>query len=126
MVKISKRIPIISLFIVLSFFFNLISISLSSSDFYVYEDLRREELIQKNEPNASQIQIKNQTIKVDETWSGNILVTRSITVSKGATLTILPGTVVKFKHYRGYKTPDARLSLFVAGTIKALGGPNQQ
>ena len=72
------------------------------------------------------IQLKNETINVNETWSGNILVTKSITVSKGVTLTILPGTVVKFKHYRGYKDPDARLSLYVVGTIKALGTPDQQ
>jgi hypothetical protein len=71
-------------------------------------------------------QIKNETINTDETWSGNILVTKSITISKGATLTILPGTVVKFKHYRGYKEPYLRLSLFVMGTIKALGTADQQ
>ncbi|MFX0177485.1 MAG: right-handed parallel beta-helix repeat-containing protein, partial [Candidatus Hodarchaeota archaeon] len=70
--------------------------------------------------------IKNETINSDETWSGNILVTSSITVSKGATLTILPGTVVKFKHYRGYKNPEMRLSLFILGTIKALGAADQQ
>ncbi|MFX1488216.1 MAG: right-handed parallel beta-helix repeat-containing protein [Promethearchaeota archaeon] len=76
--------------------------------------------------NLSSIQIKNQTVDTDKTWSGNILVTRSITITKGATLTILPGTVVKFKHYRGYKDPYLRLSLFVLGTIKALGSPDQQ
>ncbi|MFX1470598.1 MAG: right-handed parallel beta-helix repeat-containing protein, partial [Promethearchaeota archaeon] len=78
------------------------------------------------EPKISSIQIKNETINANETWSGNILVTKSITVSKGATLTILPGTVVKFKHYRGYKDPGARLSLFIMGTIKALGAYDQQ
>ncbi|MFX0036721.1 MAG: right-handed parallel beta-helix repeat-containing protein [Candidatus Hermodarchaeota archaeon] len=72
------------------------------------------------------IQIKNDTVNVNETWSGNILVTRSIVVSKGATLTILPNTVVKFKHYRGYKNPEARLSLFIEGTIKAQGAADQQ
>ncbi|MFX1556871.1 MAG: right-handed parallel beta-helix repeat-containing protein, partial [Promethearchaeota archaeon] len=74
----------------------------------------------------SSFQIKNQTINTDETWSGNILVTSSITVSKGATLTILPGTIVKFSHYRGYKNPELRLSLFILGTIKALGAADQQ
>ncbi|MFX1303633.1 MAG: right-handed parallel beta-helix repeat-containing protein [Promethearchaeota archaeon] len=78
------------------------------------------------EPRLTSIEVKNETIHTNETWSGNILVTRSITVSKGATLTILPGTVVKFKHYRGYKVPDARLSLFVAGTLKAQGAADQQ
>ncbi|MFW9829499.1 MAG: NosD domain-containing protein [Candidatus Thorarchaeota archaeon] len=74
----------------------------------------------------SSYQIKNETVNTDQTWSGNILVTRSITVSKGATLTILPGTIIKFKHYRGYKEPYLRLSLFIIGNIKALGAPNQQ
>ncbi|MFW9773758.1 MAG: right-handed parallel beta-helix repeat-containing protein, partial [Candidatus Thorarchaeota archaeon] len=74
----------------------------------------------------SSVQIKNETINTDETWSGNILITRSITISKGAALSILPGTIIRFKHYRGYKFPDARLSLFVAGTIKALGTSDQQ
>lgn len=78
------------------------------------------------EPSLTPLQVKNETINADETWSGNILVTRSITISKGVTLIILPGTVVKFKHYRGYKNPDARLSLFVLGTIKALGAADQQ
>ncbi|MFX1279401.1 MAG: hypothetical protein ACFFA3_08290 [Promethearchaeota archaeon] len=79
-----------------------------------------------NELRISSIQIKNETINTDETWSGNILVTRSIIVSKGATLTLLPGTVVKFKHYRGYKTPELRLSLFILGDIKVLGSSDQQ
>jgi hypothetical protein len=74
----------------------------------------------------SLVQIKNETINTNETWSGNILVTRSVTISKGATLTILPGTVVKFKHYRGYKEPHNRLSLFVLGNIKAQGAVDQQ
>ncbi|MFX0010510.1 MAG: right-handed parallel beta-helix repeat-containing protein [Candidatus Hermodarchaeota archaeon] len=76
--------------------------------------------------NDTPLQIKNETVNSDETWSGNILVTKSITVSKGVTLTILPGTVVKFKHYRGYKNPEMRLSLFILGNIKALGAADQQ
>lgn len=92
----------------------------------INDALHRKDSIAKIEPRLSQSQVKNETINTDETWSGNILVTRSIIVSKGATLTILPGTVVKFKHYRGYRDPEARLSIFVAGTIKALGAPLQQ
>jgi hypothetical protein len=38
----------------------------------------------------------------------------------------LPGTIIKFKHYRGYKEPNARLSLFVLGSINAQGTPDQQ
>jgi len=80
----------------------------------------------KKNPVSLSVQIKNETISTNETWSGNILVTRSITILKNSTLTILPGTIIKFQHYRGYKNPDARLSLFVLGSIKALGTPNQQ
>jgi hypothetical protein len=35
-----------------------------------------------NEPSLSAVQVKNTTINSNETWSGNILVTKSITVSK--------------------------------------------
>ncbi|MFW9969787.1 MAG: right-handed parallel beta-helix repeat-containing protein [Candidatus Odinarchaeota archaeon] len=102
------------------------------SDYRINDlDLLNDNLESKNsntkiEPRLNAVQIKNETINTDETWSGNILVTKSIVVSKGATLTILSNTVVKFKHYRGYKYPEARLSLFIEGTIKAQGAPGQQ
>ena len=127
MLKLNKSvIPVILFFFGMVVFSNPI-IGLVFDDCVAINDtLQRKNAITRIEPKLSQVQIKNETVNTDETWSGNILVTRSITVSKGATLTILPGTVVKFKHYRGYKDPDARLSIFVVGTIKALGAPNQQ
>jgi len=115
--------------ILLSLLFSLIFVSILIVEFPNNEPNKINDTLYGNEKIESintSVQIKNETINTDETWSGNILITRSITVSKAATLTILPGTIVRFKHYRGYKFPDARLSLFVAGTIKALGASDQQ
>lgn len=127
MVKLSKLyVPTILMLLGMALLTHLIGGSLFCNCFSIDEDLQRKDSNINLEPKPSQIQIKNETIYSDETWSGNILVTRSITISKGVTLTILPGTIVKFKHYRGYKSPDARLSIFIGGTIKALGAPNQQ
>ena len=61
----------------------------------------------------------------DETWKEEIQVTCSVNVLEGNTLTILPGTVIKFKHDRNYKT-FARAGLTVYGTIKAVGTPEKQ
>jgi len=56
----------------------------------------------------------------DETWEGEVRVTCSVNVLEEATLTILPGTIIKFKHDRNYKTFE-RAGLFVRGTIIAKG-----
>lgn len=61
------------------------------------------------------------TIGQDTTWSGDIWVTSFVYVPPGVTLTILPGTKVRFKHYRGYTNPGGRLSMQVRGTLKAVG-----
>ncbi|MFX0042779.1 MAG: right-handed parallel beta-helix repeat-containing protein, partial [Candidatus Hodarchaeota archaeon] len=114
---------------ILLFLFGLIFVcytllGFSSNDkAMIHDPIQNKESESQIKPSLNLAQIKNETILTNETWSGNILVTKSITVSKGATLTILPGTVVKFKHYRGYQDPVARLSLFILGTIKALGAP---
>jgi hypothetical protein len=42
-------------------------------------------------------QLSKQTIDKDTTWSGNILISGDIYVPPGVTLTIAPGTIVKFK-----------------------------
>jgi len=82
-------------------------------------------------PKLTTAVIKNETINTDETWSGNILVTKSITVSKGATLTILPGTVIKFKNYTTEKictftpivcTPIGAYGIHLLEAV-FLGGP---
>ncbi len=51
-------------------------------------------------------------IKTNATWSGTIVVDQPIRVLKGATLTLKPGTVVRFKKGAG---------ITVAGVLKAAG-----
>lgn len=70
--------------------------------------------------------LKAGMIAHDETWSGEILITDTVVVLKGVTLTIGPGTIVKFKHYRGYREPWRRLSLVIRGTLRAVGTPDKR
>lgn len=71
--------------------------------------------------------IKSGILTNDETWSGEILVTGAVIVPQGITLTIEPGTEVRFRHYRGYKEPWNRVGLVVeGGTLKAIGSPEKQ
>jgi len=60
-------------------------------------------------------------IIADTLWRGEITVYNSIVVEKGNTLTLAPGTKVKFKHYRGYREPEKRVSLIVLGTLIVEG-----
>jgi hypothetical protein len=60
-------------------------------------------------------------ITQNTTWQGEVLVTNSVIVEPDVTLTILPGTLVKFQHYRGYREPERRLSMQVEGSIVAIG-----
>lgn len=78
-------------------------------------------------------------IKKDETWGGNISITGDITVKKGVTLTILPGTIITVTAFRDDqhggkdhpndsafpKDPDRKetqsTALTVRGRIHAVG-----
>ena len=42
-------------------------------------------------------------LEQNETWSGEIFIPGAVHVPQGVTLTIEPGTVVKFRHSRDYK-----------------------
>lgn len=65
-------------------------------------------------------------ISRDTTWSGNVLVTERVTVSEGVTLTVEPGTIVRFKHWRpGYTDPFRRTRLDIGGTLMAVGTPEK-
>ena len=64
------------------------------------------------------------SITQDTTWQGYVLVTNSVVVEPGVTLTVLPDTHVLFKHYRGYREPEKRLGLYVFGSIIADGIAN--
>lgn len=66
------------------------------------------------------IQEKGGAIVQDETWSGKILITESISVPESVTLTIKPGTVIKFKQSRDYKNPN-KLSIESQGRLIARG-----
>ncbi|HHS97129.1 MAG TPA: hypothetical protein ENK08_04410, partial [Chloroflexi bacterium] len=61
----------------------------------------------------------------DETWSGEVLVTDTVVVPEGVTLTVAPGTTVRFRHYRGYR--EGKVGLVVeGGTLLAVGTPQAQ
>jgi len=78
-------------------------------------------------PSSSMIQEKGDILQEDETWSGEILVTRTVVVPEGVTLRIEPGATIKFEHYRGYREPHQKCGLTVAGgTLKAIGTPEKQ
>ena len=68
---------------------------------------------------------KTGTLMKDETWAGEIHVTHELIVPERVTLTITPGTVVKFAHSRDYKHPDPGWLLVSGGTIKAVGTPEE-
>jgi len=69
------------------------------------------------------------TLYRDKTWSGTIRVTGDVYIPPGRTLTILPGTVVRFavrsdsvNHLRGENNcPAPKAELIVEGTLNAQG-----
>lgn len=73
------------------------------------------------------------TLHRDKTWSGTIRVTGDVYVSPGCTLTILPGTDVRFAprqdtapHSQGiYNCPAPKAELIVEGTLRAQGTEDQ-
>lgn len=86
-----------------------------------------EEELEKEGPTKVSNTTREGTLFKDEIWSGEILVTDTVTVPKGITLTIEPGTVVKFKHCRDYKGFCHRIGLITqGGVLKAIGTPEQQ
>lgn len=86
-----------------------------------------EEELEKEGPTKVSNTTREGTLFKDEIWSGEILVTDTVTVPKGITLTIEPGTVVKFKHCRDYKGFCHRIGLIIQGGVpKAIGTPEQQ
>lgn len=61
---------------------------------------------------------------MDETWSGIVTITGDVTVPTGVTLTLLPGTIVKFAKNRDDTisgTDTSRCELIIKGEIQALG-----
>ncbi|MBD3210866.1 hypothetical protein GF318_05785 [Candidatus Micrarchaeota archaeon] len=60
-------------------------------------------------------------VEEQDTWSGNIFVTCSVGVAPGAVLRIEPGTVVKFRQDRDYKTDEGVILTVDNGTLIAQG-----
>jgi len=77
-------------------------------------------------PNECDFIKKSGELRKDEVWSGNILITESVTIPKGKTLIINPGTIVKFKHFRPPQCEGNAISLVVEGTLKAIGAPKKR
>ncbi|MCK4394218.1 right-handed parallel beta-helix repeat-containing protein, partial [Candidatus Bipolaricaulota bacterium] len=78
---------------------------------------------------AAAIQEVSGTLQQDKTWSETIRVTGDVYVPPGCTLTILPGTVIRFavrsdsvNHSLGqFNCPAPKAELIVEGTLKAQG-----
>ncbi len=79
---------------------------------------------------AQPIIVEKGTISVDTTWSGEVLIKADVEVAKGATLTVMPGTVVKFekiepfgpgKLYEDKTHQFPRAELIIRGKIIAKG-----
>lgn len=60
-------------------------------------------------------------IRHDETWSGEVRIRGSVVVRKGATLTILPGTVVRFERIDVDGDGIGDSELYVEGELVAKG-----
>ena len=75
--------------------------------------------------------VKNGTLAQDETWSGVVQVTGNVIVPEGATLTIEPGTIIRFAYNREkeylltlnnyFDWPKP--ALYVYGTLRSIGSP---
>jgi hypothetical protein len=63
--------------------------------------------------------ISDDLIRQDQTWSGDILVTQHVTIVSGVTLTIAPGTTVRFEPMRPLFVSDP--TLYVNGRLIAMG-----
>ncbi len=81
------------------------------------------------------LEVSKLTITADATWSGNILVAGDVYVEPGVTLTIAPGTVIKFK--RIDETSDQNMfdidspyypaaELIIRGRLIARGTPKKK
>ncbi|MBT3220304.1 MAG: right-handed parallel beta-helix repeat-containing protein [Proteobacteria bacterium] len=71
-------------------------------------------------PSSCKFVEKSGYLSQDETWSKNVLVDDYVVVPEGVTLTVAPGTVVKFRHLRDYRS-SAHTGLTIYGDIVAEG-----
>ncbi|MBT4936022.1 right-handed parallel beta-helix repeat-containing protein [Candidatus Woesearchaeota archaeon] len=64
---------------------------------------------------------KEGTLWRDETWKGNVLIIDGVEVPEGITLTIEPGTIVKFAYGRGYRNVNRSGLNIIGGKLIAKG-----
>ena len=77
-------------------------------------------------PNECKFVTKKGHLFRDETWSGNIFVEHSVFVPEGVTLTIEPGTIIKFKHSRPPLCgQEKEIALNIRGTLISVGTPDK-
>lgn len=69
---------------------------------------------------------KSGTLIRDEEWSGEIYVDGWVIVPENITLTIIPGTIVKFRYSRDYKNPFKGHLRVDGGTLRILGTAEKQ
>jgi len=65
-------------------------------------------------------------LKQDTTWSGTVYIDCNYIIPEGVTLTVEPGTRIKFKYDRNYKTFNRGGLIIEGGTVIAKGTPNGQ
>lgn len=64
------------------------------------------------------------SLPADETWSGDVTITGDVTIPPGVTLTITPGTIVRFAYQaddQGTGVSSSTSELIVQGTLTAAG-----
>ncbi len=66
------------------------------------------------------------SLSENTTWSGIIHIVSTVVVPEGVSLTIEPGTIVRFKHNRDYKHPVKVYLIVQGGIMKAIGESNAQ
>ena len=83
---------------------------------------------------GKELVIDKTTIDRDTIWEGEILIKGDVEVAPGATLTIMPGTVVRFAKIEEFGPQKlftdkahhfSRSELFIRGRLYAQGNPNQ-
>ncbi len=84
---------------------------------------------------GKELVVSKGVIEKDTTWSGEILITGDVEVAEGATLMIMPGTVVRFakvepfgpqKMFMDKEQHFSRAELFIRGKLYAQGTKEQQ
>ena len=115
-----------SLVLVFTFIFGLTGLI---SPFIIISNISQNNIptVQESAPIIqSNVQTVQGQLTQDTIWTGEIHVIGTVVVPEGVTLTIEPGTVVKFKHFRDYKYPVKVYLIVRGGTVNAQGTSEAQ